>query len=469
MTPAVHTDRPPVRTGGDQWDQHPKDSHRPAPLRAGDRTTPGSSAWQARLMRQARGSRGADNTSGVWWRGGSHDHAGLVAGVVRRANRYPLVADTALALVLALGTLPDAVGRNGGGTALALHVALWLPVPFRRRAPLMVFGALAGVAFVQWLTGFELAADLALLITLYTVAAHRRRSEALLAAAVLEVGVVLATVSWGHEDGPGRTFVQLTGVVVAALLLGTTVQTRQKGFAMLQERAERLERERDQQAAIAAAGERARIAREMHDIVAHSLSVMITLADGAQMTDRADDARAAMQQVSRTGRDALADTRRVLGLLRDDGAAATLQPAPMIDTLATLLTAVRATGLEVQMTTTGTPFTVTPTAQTALYRIVQEALTNTVKHAEATSAQIHLNYRDPALEISVEDDGPGTARSAATTDPRPYSAEYGSTGHGLIGMRERAALFSGTVTSGPGPTGGWKITAVLARTSGPAA
>lgn len=388
--------------------------------------------------------------------------------MARRANRHPVAADATLALVLALGTLPDAVGR-GGGTALALHIALWLPVPFRRRAPLLVFGALAGVALVQWITGFELAADLALLIALYTVAAHRRRGEALLAAAVLEVGVVLATVSWGHEDGAVRTFVQLTGVVLAALLLGTTVQSRQKGFAVLQERAERLERERDQQAAIAAAGERARIAREMHDIVAHSLSVIITLADGAQMTERAEDARAAMQQVSRTGRDALADTRRVLGVLRDDGQAATLQPAPMIDTLATLLTAVRATGLQVQMTTTGTPFTVTPTAQTALYRIVQEALTNTVKHAEATRAQVHLHYYDPAVEVSVEDDGPEPARSAGTTDPRPDSARHGGTGHGLIGMRERAALFGGTVSAGPGPTGGWQITAVLARTNGPTA
>ncbi|GAA2013096.1 sensor histidine kinase [Nakamurella flavida] len=420
-------------------------------------TLPSARSWQARLMPGTGGRDAAAVGRPRWWRSRVQDGAGLAAALVGRANRYPLAADAALALLLALGTLPDAVGRNGGGTALALHVALWLPVVFRRRAPLVVFGILAAIAFVQWLTGIELAADLALLIALYTVAAHRRRGRALLAASVLEIGVVLATLTWGHEDGPVRTFVQLSGVVVAALLLGTTVQSRQRGYAVLQERAERLERERDQQAAIAAAGERARIAREMHDIVAHSLSVMITLADGARMTDRAEDARAAMAQVSRTGRDALADTRRVLGVLRDDESAATRQPAPTIATLDTLLDTVRSTGLTVDMTVHGRRFDVTPTAQTALYRIVQEALTNTVKHAGASRAEVGLEYDDPALRVRITDDGPDTGHRGR------------GTGHGILGIGERAALFGGSAQAGPGPGGGWQVTATLARTHGPAA
>ncbi|MEP6981823.1 MAG: sensor histidine kinase, partial [Nakamurella sp.] len=372
-------------------------------------------------------------------------------------DRFPLAADAVLVLVLTLGTLPDAVGQDAGTTALTLHLALWLPVVFRRRAPSAVFGVVVAVALLQWFSGIELAADLALLIALYTVAAHRRRSEAVVSAAVLEVGVVLASLSWGHEDGLVRTFFQLSGVVVAALLLGTTVQSRTIGFALLQERADRLERERDQQALIAAAAERTRIAREMHDIVAHSLSVMITLADGATLTERPDDARAAMRQVSRTGRDALADTRRVLDVLRDDRSAATLQPAPMIDTLSTLLTAVRATGLKIEMVVHGTVFDPTPTAQATLYRIVQEALTNTVKHAAATRVRIALQYREPAVDVRIEDDGTGDSRPG----PHPVA------GHGLVGMRERAALFGGSVDAGPGPTGGWQVVAMLPLTTGP--
>ncbi len=368
-----------------------------------------------------------------------------------------MAADAGLALALALATFPDAIRGGSTGSSLVLHLALWAPLVLRRRSPTGVFGVLACVAFVQFLSGIELAADLALLVALYTVAAHRRRSEAIVAGVILEVGAVLASLSWGHEDGLIRTFVQLSGVVVAALLLGTTVRSRATGFALLQERADRLERERDQQALIAAAAERTRIAHEMHDIVAHSLAVMITLADGATLTDSADDARAAMRQVSRTGRDALADTRRVLDVLRDDRHAAALQPAPMLDTLPTLLTAVRATGLDVEIDVHGIDFEPMPTAQTALYRIVQEALTNTVKHAAATRVRIVLGYREPALDVEVVDDGTG----------RPEPASLPGPGHGLVGMRERAALFGGSVVAGPAPAGGWRVAATLPRTTGP--
>lgn len=381
------------------------------------------------------------------------------AALLQRINRVPAAADAGLALVLALITLPDTLSSGTGTTIVLLHVGLWVPVAFRRRAPCIVFGLLSVVAFLQWwFTGVELAADLALVIALYTVAVHRRLPQALAAATVLEVGAVLATISWGHEDGPIRTFVQLSGVVVAALLLGTTVRSRARSFALLQERADRLERERDQQATISAAAERTRIAREMHDIVAHSLSVMIALADGASLTGRPEDARAAMQQVSRTGRDALADTRRVLDVLRDNDGAAERQPAPMLDALSTLLTAVRATGLQARLQMHGHPFDPTPTAQTAIYRIVQEAVTNTVKHAAASRVEIELRYREPAVQVDITDNGTGSGRSR----PQPNG-----TGHGLLGMRERAALFGGSVDAGPAPGGGWRVTAVLPSTIGP--
>jgi signal transduction histidine kinase len=163
-----------------------------------------------------------------------------------------------------------------------------------------------------------------------------------------------------------------------------------------------------------------------------------------------------MRQVSRTGRDALADTRRVLDVLRDEGCVASRQPAPTVDTIPSLLTAVGATGLAVEMTVEGTGFAVTPTAQTALYRIVQEALTNSVKHAAATRAQVTLRYCEPGVRLTVVDDGTGGR-----------AADPGRAGHGLAGMRERAALFGGTVDAGPGPDGGWLVAASLPRVSGP--
>ncbi len=371
--------------------------------------------------------------------------------LVRRADKHPRLSDAALAAVLLVVTLPDAVGSVGDQrVAVALHVALWIPLAFRRRAPLFIFYLLCAVAFLQWLTRIELAADLSLIIALYTVAVHRRRGSAVMAAAVLAIGAVLAAVVWSHEHETIRSFVQLSGVVAAAFLLGVTVRIRNVSFALLTERAERLERERDQQAQIAAAAERTRIAREMHDIVAHSLSVMITLADGAMLTDRTADARAAMRQVSRTGRDALADTRRVLGVLRDQRADAELQPQPMISDVEALITAVRATGMTVETVVRGAIFAPTPTAQTAVYRIIQEALTNSVKHAGAGLVRIVVTYDAPSVTIDIADDG--------HTGDTPAGAVVG---HGLTGMRERAGMFGGDLTAGPDPSGGWRITTVL--------
>ena len=376
----------------------------------------------------------------------------LAMTLLHRADRHPLAADAALVALMLIATAPDAI-RRGEATPVTIgfHFTLWLPVVFRRRHPVLVFGVVAAVALVQWFVGVEVAADLALLVSLYTVAAHRGRAVAVSAALILEVGVVLAAIKWGNEDGAVRTFVQLSGVTLAALLSGIVMQNRNAGFAELRDRAVRAEQERDQQARFAAAAERTRIAREMHDIVAHSLSVMITLADGAALTEHQADARAAMQQVSRTGRDALADTRRVLGVLRRDDGIAELAPQPELSTLDSLLTAVRATGLRVEMVTRGAPFSPTPTAQAAVYRIVQEAMTNTVKHSVgASTISIVLSYARPYLEINVSDNG-----TVAITD----NAHAG--GHGLAGMRERAAVFGGTLLAGPGRSGGWEVSTTL--------
>jgi signal transduction histidine kinase len=256
----------------------------------------------------------------------------------------------------------------------------------------------------------------------------------------------------------------------------------------LAERAARLEIERDQQATLAAVTERARIAREMHDVVSHNIQVMVTLADAASLAQASDPARAAeaLHEVSSTGRQALTDMRRMLGVLRDepvpagpDGSVAgngsvvdagraggdtardgngkpPLAPQPGLRELDALVERVRGTGLNVSVRRVGRPFEVSGAAGLTVYRVVQEALTNALKHAEgATSVEIELAFADPDVSVRVADDG----RSAVSVPVGP--ARPASGGHGLAGMAERATSFGGSLRAGPRPTGGWEVAATL--------
>jgi signal transduction histidine kinase len=369
------------------------------------------------------------------------------------ARRRPLAVDAMLAAVLGLWFVVEAVPQTDDGLArFAIVAGLTAPLAVRRRAPLAAFGAISLVAFLQWLLmAGEYAANLALILAFYSVAAHERRRWGIAAAAaILELGVLLAVLKY-TSDAPLSAFVAVSAFVVAAGALGVYMRTRRQHIAALHERARQLERERDQQAQLATAAERARIAREMHDVVAHNLSVMIALADGARLTTVQDPGKAerAMDAVSSTGREALAEMRRLLGVLRDDEQAGTpLTPQPGIDALDGLLEQVRGAGLHTRLTRTGAPAELSPGAQLAVYRLVQEALTNTLKHARgASSAEVRLHYGADALSLEVLDDG------APTTPP----ARNG--GHGLAGMRERAAAYGGAVDAGPNRPGGWRVRA----------
>jgi signal transduction histidine kinase len=362
------------------------------------------------------------------------------------------VVDGLLALaVLAIG-LPAVVHREPRPAEWVLTGALVLPLGWRRRAPVAVFLVLAAVALVQWALGLRLTADVALLVGLYSVAAHRPRPAALAAAAVLEAGAVLAAVRFSPARDLLTSLVFLTGLVVAAFSIGTTVRNRRAYLGALVERAAWLERERDQQARLAATAERSRIAREMHDVVAHSLTVVVTLAEAAAVTAEADPpaAREAMGQVARTGRTALAEMRRLLGVLRaepDDGDARA--PVPGLHRLDELVDDARAAGLPVRLTVSGAARPLPTPVDVTAYRLVQESLTNSLRHAvDPTGVRVVLRWRDDALLVEVSDDG------------RP-GAPAGAGGHGLAGMRERLALFGGSLTSGPGPAGGWTVSAVL--------
>jgi signal transduction histidine kinase len=371
-------------------------------------------------------------------------------------SRRPTLVDVGVtAFVELIATLPLVHRGHHSIWAWLLSQGLVLPLLVRRRWPSGVFTAIATVALVQWLTGERLVADVALLVALYTVVTREPRRRALIAAATLELGVILAAVRFAPTgDGIIGSIVFLSGLVVAATLFGTAVQNRRTQLALLVDRADRLEREREQQDRLAATAERTRIAREMHDIVAHSLSVMVTLADGAALTNAqgADEATEAMRSVSATGRQALAEMRKLLGVLRDDAASLDLEPQPGLDRIESLLGRVRAAGLPVRLTVSGTRRPLPATVDTTAYRVVQESLTNTLKHArEPTTVHVRLDWTADALVVDVTDDG------RVHTVPEPDSGPR----LGLAGMRERVALFAGTLSAGPGNSGGWRVHAVL--------
>ena len=379
------------------------------------------------------------------------------------ARTHPLATDALLALVLlALSTVWLAGSAFASYRAGVLQTLLIATVAVRRTAPLGVFLFGCAIAFTQWLLGFPLLGDGALLIGLYTVAAHESRLRAVLAAVLLEAGAVMASVRWEPAGSTLRSLLFLTACVVAALFSGLAAASGSRYLAWMDERARRLAFERDQQAAIAAAAERTRIARELHDIVSHSLAVVITLADAAAVVSRADPGREAMAEVSEAGRQALSDMRAMLGVLRTDEQGS-LAPQPGLSQLTELIERVRATGLAVDFAVTGTPFPLGAAAGLTVYRIVQEALTNTIRHARARRARVTIGYDAPRVRVLVSDDG---------TSPAAEESERGGAyrgGHGIDGMRERAALHDGSVTAGPAPGGGWLVTAELCPGAGTAA
>ena len=375
------------------------------------------------------------------------------------AGAHPLAADVVLAgAVLAMDAQALAGGGSGRTAVLAVFaVALAALVIWRRRYPAGVFAATCAVALAQWIYAERALSGFAILIAMYTVARHEPQRVALAAAVTATAGITL-TVALTSSPNWGGFLTVLLAIVVAPCSLGMSLGTRQAYLAALEERARRLEHERDQQAQIAAAAERASIAREMHDIVAHNLAVMITMAEAAAAKRRSDPDRAAaaMEQVAETGRQALDQTRRVLGVLRPSAPAAAPVPLPGLGQLDALLEQVRAIGLAAELAVTGRRFPVPDGAQLAIYRIIQEALTNTIRHARgATRVQVRLQYAEPVIEIDVIDDG-----QAAGASQRRRA------GHGLAGMRERAALYGGAIIAGPHPGGGWRVSAGLSAATG---
>jgi signal transduction histidine kinase len=381
---------------------------------------------------------------------------GLFGAGRRIVHHHAFAADAlAAAGLLALCSAWLANSPFAGLRSGLFQAALIIPLAWRRSRPTTVFVVVAALALVQWIVGDRLLADAALLVALYSVAVHEVRRRALVATAVLEVGAILAASRWRPAATVPRSFVFLTATVVAALCAGLTVRSGSQYMGWLAERAERLEIERDQQKAIGAAVERTRIAREVHDIVAHSLAVVITLADAAAVVNASDPARAtaAMRQAGDVGRQALSDMRTVVTVLRTEEATADLGPQPDISQLEAMFSRVRATGLMVTVAVEGDAFALGPAGELSVFRILQEALTNTIKHAGATEARVVVRYDHPRLELTVTDNGDGPHPSAGVGP--------GRRGHGIAGMTERAALHGGSLTAGPAVGGGWRVAVTL--------
>ncbi|MDX2402872.1 sensor histidine kinase [Streptomyces microflavus] len=386
-------------------------------------------------------------------------------------RRHPTGVDVFWAVVLlGLSGMSMVSGMYDAGREeiLAIPVALGLStvVALRRRLPEKMLLLAIAVGVLQLVGDVRPnIGNFAMLVITFTVATIGERWASRLALICSLTAAGLSQLRWEAEPGgswPQQIFVTVIMTVpfVLAWVMGDSLRTRRAYFNQLEERAARLEREREAQSKVAVAAERARIARELHDVVAHNVSVMVVQADGAAyvMDAAPDQARQALETISSTGRQALAEMRRLLGVLRtgDTREGGEYVPQPDVEQIEDLVEQVRRTGLAVDFKVEGTARPLPSGVELTAYRIVQEALTNTRKHGGPDAgASVRLVYFDDGLGLLVEDDGRGAAHE--------LYADGGAdgAGHGMIGMRERVGMVGGTLDAGPRPGGGFRISALL--------
>lgn len=278
----------------------------------------------------------------------------------------------------------------------------------------------------------------------------------------LALGLAIVVSSIDNVTKPGWTLSDLLFeeifVVLLPWALGRLSRERAARERAYRETAERLDAGREQRARAAAHGERARIARELHDVIAHSVSVMVIGAGGARlvMASKPERAEASLRSVERAGREALTEMRRLLGVLDPDQVPWALAPQPGLADIGDLLSRTRAAGLAADLRLDGEPAPLSPALDLCAYRIVQEALTNAIKHAGPARAEVRVRWRQDALELDISDDGRG-----------PVAVNGVSGGHGIAGMRERAALHGGSIHAGAGTSGGFTVRARLPLTPEP--
>jgi signal transduction histidine kinase len=416
----------------------------------------------------------------------------------------PVALDIAIAALLAALSLiftwqmidPGSSAKElsytfGLAASLHWHVLIWLltsgaaltVLPLRRRFPIIVFAVTLTVAIAHSVV-LEFSpspADVAVPIATYTLAAKKPRTGSL---SLLAAGMVLAVtadklaLAVAYSDslrlvkilgggwlGRPTTAIMLAMVLVAAWFAGDSSRTRQAYLAEVERRAADAIRDRDRQAELAAAAERARLTRELHDVIAHALSVMVIQAQGAASALRLrhrEDTDRALDAIVATGRSALAETRRLLGVVKDEaGDEPELAPQPGLADVADLVNRVRQAGTPVELFVEGFQRPLAVGLELSAYRIIQEGLTNTIKHGGSTaSAVVRLSFSDTEICVDVTDDGQGSApcgRGQADEE----ASHQDATGHGLSGMRARVAMLGGELTAGPIATGGFRVYARL--------
>ncbi|HTT86596.1 MAG TPA: sensor histidine kinase [Acidimicrobiales bacterium] len=374
--------------------------------------------------------------------------------------------DYAIALLLLLAALRHAVTVSVGhrflvnqaaphGTVFALAIGAALPIALRRRYPVQSLVIATVALSVATAVGQSFAPDPLIALPMYQVASVRERRESFLWLAAAGVALLVAAVV-GATNNPSEgdaTFSVL--VAIAAWFVGDSVRARRAYTAGLREQASQRAREELERAQRGVAEERLRIARELHDVVAHSLSVIAVQSGVGRhvIDDQPDQAKELLGSVESTSRSALTELRRMLGMLRQEDPGADLAPAPGIGDLGALANQVRAVDIGVTLDIEEPQRRYSSALELTVYRIVQEALTNVVKHAGPTSAHVVLRREGGALVVEVTDSGMGLTDGSVD--------QVTSVHHGIVGMRERVALFGGSLTAGPRPGGGFQVVARL--------
>ena len=374
-----------------------------------------------------------------------------IRAIVRMLRGHPFASDALLAIVLAAFVLSEVYTSGGyltGSNWVYVPVAVLMTVPlaWRRRVPLVVVGLVMGAFAAQSLildpTPTPDVELIPALIAVYSVAAHGERWVAFVGGGL---SLVAGLIWLGGDD-----FLLPTVMFGGAWFAGRLVQKRQLYAQAFAERARVLERERDANARVAAAEERVRIAREMHDVVGHSVSVMVVQAGAERLAlgEERPATREALRAIERTGREALAEMSRLLGILRKEGEGLALAPRPSLAQVDVLVQTMRDAGVPIELRVEGEQTDLPPGVDVSAYRIVQEALTNVVKHAGPARASVVVRYGRRTVEVQVTDDGRRSVNGNAA-------------GYGLAGMRERVELHGGTLEAGRRNEGGFAVKACL--------
>jgi signal transduction histidine kinase len=379
-----------------------------------------------------------------------------VSALLRRFRSVdPRILDALIGtacVVLALGGhFASGADSNAGlrdPNVLSVVLTLMVAVPFyfRRRNPLAVLLiseiGVIGLTLPDYRTG---AAPTLLLVAVYTVAAWSPPRDRVVGAGAMAIGLIIVAIG-GIPGANGADMVFNAVLFSAAYLFGSTMRNRRLYSEELEARAAALERDRDQEAKRAVAEERLRIAQELHDVVAHSMGVIAVQAGvGAHVIDSdPEEARKSLEAISHTSRSTLTEIRRMLGVLRDD-TGAQYAPAPGLEELDRLVRDVEQAGVPVEVRKEGAQTDVPPGVDFTAYRIVQEALTNVLKHAGRARVDLLVGYEDAALRLEIADDGRGV------------NGRANRVGHGLMGMRERVAVYGGSFEAGPRTGGGFRV------------